>query len=224
MEQDKRLIINSTTKAILWIAPMYLIFISKAFVPDSLQTYFLIYPHSFENLTGILLSPFWHFDYNHLFSNTSSLLFLIFLLYYFKPHKATILITYSIIFSGTSVWLLARYAYHAGASGILYFIVFYLFMFGILSKNRNLWAISLIMVFLYGSVVWGIVPLDQKISWESHLYGAIFGLLLAYIYREKPKSRINQYLIKYEFNVTIDKQEITYTYLHKDTQVGNVNK
>ena len=80
---------------------------------------------------------------------------------------------------------MARSVYHIGASGLIYGMAFFLFFSGILRKHHRLIAISLLTVFFYGSMVWGIFPVPASISWEAHLFGAICGTLLAFYYRKK---------------------------------------
>jgi membrane associated rhomboid family serine protease len=81
------------------------------------------------------------------------------------------------------VWIGGRTAYHIGASGLIYGFASFLFFSGIIRKNLNLLAISLLVVFLYGGLVWGLFPFDYKISWESHLFGALTGFILAFVFR-----------------------------------------
>ena len=89
------------------------------------------------------------------------------------------------------IWIGARQAYHIGASGLIYSFASFLFVSGLIRKNMKLMAISLLVVFLYGSMIWGILPLQPHISWESHLMGAIAGIVLAIYYRGSgPKRRI----------------------------------
>ncbi len=83
------------------------------------------------------------------------------------------------------VWIIGREAYHIGASGIIYGLATFLFLSGVIRKVRNLMAISLIVVFLYGSLIWGLLPYDYKVSWEGHLMGALVGIVLAVFYRDK---------------------------------------
>jgi membrane associated rhomboid family serine protease len=87
------------------------------------------------------------------------------------------------IITGILVWLGGRSSYHIGASGLIYGFASFLFFSGIIRNSINLLAISLLVVFLYGSLVWGIFPFDYKISWESHLFGALTGFALAAAFR-----------------------------------------
>lgn len=87
------------------------------------------------------------------------------------------------------VWAAARSAYHIGASGLVYGFASFIFFSGMIRKNIKLMALSLLIVFLYGSMVWGIFPIDYRISWEAHLYGSIAGLLLAIYFRKEGEQK-----------------------------------
>ena len=89
--------------------------------------------------------------------------------------------------------------FHIGASGIVYALASFIFFSGIISKNKNLSALSLIVIFIYGSLFWGLFPTDQKISWEGHLSGFISGLILSWYFRKNlPKRKKYQWEIDEE--------------------------
>ena len=103
------------------------------------------------------------------------------------------------LFTGFWVWLGARSEAHIGASGLIYGLVCFLFLSGILRKDTRLLAVSLLVTFLYGSLVWGILPVNQGISWESHLFGSVAGLFCAVYYRhEGPQRQKSQWEIDEE--------------------------
>lgn len=149
-----------------------------------------IAPRTVKGLMGILAMPFLHGDFGHLFSNTIPLLVSgSFVFYFFKQMSWKILILIW-LFSGFGVWLTGSfYSVHIGASGLVYGLVAFLLTSGIIRKNRNLAALALILIFMYGSMVWGVFPqisiTDQNISWEGHLFGALTGIALAWFYKEE---------------------------------------
>jgi len=144
-----------------------------------------ILPLQSEGLPGIILSPFIHGSYSHLMSNTVPFLILSFALLYFYRNLAYRIFFLIYILSGVCVWLGGRDSWHIGASGIVYGLASFLFFSGVFRKDANLLTIGIIVVFLYGSMFWGIFPIKPEISWESHLWGAMSGLLLAFYYRQQ---------------------------------------
>lgn len=144
-----------------------------------------ILPLQPKGLPGIILSPFIHSSYNHLLSNSIPFLILTFALLYFYRKLAYRIFFLIYFLSGICVWLGGRDAWHIGASGIIYGLASFLFFSGVFRRDANLLTIGIIVVFLYGSMFWGIFPIKPEISWESHLWGAVSGLLLAYYYRRQ---------------------------------------
>lgn len=151
-----------------------------------------IFPLKWEGLIGIITAPLIHADLKHLFDNSIPVFFLSLALFYFYREVSYQVFFLSYLSTGLLVWLVGREAYHIGASGLIYSLAAFLFVSGVLRKNRNLLAISMLVIFLYGSMIWGLLPYDYKISWESHLMGAITGVALAFIYRKYgPEPDIN---------------------------------
>lgn len=155
---------------------------------------FGLFPRSTEDLTGILTFPFIHRDNEHLFSNIIPLFILSAMLFYFYREFAWRVIFFTWILSGFWLWLGGRPSAHIGASGMVYAISSFLFFSGAWRKERRMMAVSLIIVFLYGGMVWGIFPLFKDMSWEGHLFGGLAGLLMSWIYRKKGPQRV-----KYEW-------------------------
>ncbi|MDP4210315.1 MAG: rhomboid family intramembrane serine protease [Bacteroidota bacterium] len=141
-----------------------------------------IFPLKAFGLPGILFSPLLHADINHLINNSVPLLVLNTALFYFyRPIAFKILILIWLT-TGLCVWFGGREAYHIGASSIIYGDASFLFFSGVIRRNIKLMAISLLTIFLYGGMVWGIFPILPEISWESHLFGGLTGLFFAFVY------------------------------------------
>ena len=152
-----------------------------------------IYPQTIKGLRGVLFSPFVHGDITHLYHNSMPLLVLTTALFYFYRPLAWKVICYGILLSGFLTWCIGRPSYHIGASGLVYVLVSFTFFKGIFAKYYRLIALSLLVVFLYGSMIWYTMPVEQGISWEGHLSGLITGLLFALIFKKeiaKPKKYI----------------------------------
>lgn len=138
-----------------------------------------IYPRRLSGLRGIFLSPFIHGSVEHLYNNTLPLAILIAFLFYFYDHAALKIIIWGTLVSGAMTWLISRPSYHIGASGVIYVLASFIFFKGVFAKHFRLVALSLVVVFVYGSMIWYIFPIKEEISWEGHLSGFITGLLLA---------------------------------------------
>lgn len=153
--------------------------------------YFLgIFPFRYSTLTGIVTSPFIHADLRHLLNNTLPLFILGTALFHFYPQVAFRVLLWLFLLTGLAVWLSGRPAWHIGASGIVYGLAAFLFVSGIIRRHIPLMGLSLLVVFLYGEMVWGIFPgFRGNISWESHMLGAAAGLLLAIWYRSEGPQR-----------------------------------
>ena len=156
-------------------------------------TSFGVYPQKFSGLKGIVFSPFIHGDIKHLYHNTIPLFVLSSALFYFYRHIAWKVLGFGILISGLLTWSFARPAYHIGASGLIYVLFSFTFFKGIFAKHYRLIALSLLVIFLYGSLVMYALPIEAGISWEGHLSGLITGLLFALIFKKeiaKPKKYV----------------------------------
>jgi membrane associated rhomboid family serine protease len=155
---------------------------------------FGVAPKSLIGLRGIVFSPFIHGGIEHLYSNTIPLFLLTLALFYFYHQLAFKILLYGVLSSGFLTWLIGQEGtHHIGASGLIYVLASFLFFKGIWSKQYRLMALSLIVVFVYGSLVWGVLPGVPGISWEGHLSGFICGLLLAFIYKKETNVEVKKY-------------------------------
>lgn len=145
-----------------------------------------IFPERIEGLRGVLLGPFIHGDLKHLFNNSIPMFVLSSTLFYFYRSVRWKVMLFGLLFTGILTWFLGRPALHIGASGVVYMLAAFLFFKGIFSRQFQLTALSLIVVFLYGGMLWYLFPIDPKISWEGHLSGFIVGIVLALVFRKNP--------------------------------------
>lgn len=149
-----------------------------------------IYPRTVSGLPGIFLAPLIHGSIGHLYNNTLPLAILLAALFFFYREIAVKVLVIGIIGSGLFTWAIARPAYHIGASGVIYFLASFMFFMGILSRYYRLVALSLLVAFLYGGMLWYIFPVVDEMSWEGHLGGFLTGLVLAVALRRKlPRQR-----------------------------------
>ena len=146
-------------------------------------TRFGVYSGEFFGLRGILFAPLIHGSFAHVFSNTLPLLVLgtVMLLGYPRSSKFVFPIIYFGV--GISVWFFARSSYHIGASGISFGLLTFVFVIGVLRWDKRAIALSCLVFFMYGGMIWGIFPTEPGISFESHFSGAVIGILCAIIFR-----------------------------------------
>ena len=150
----------------------------------SLQLYHLgVAPREPAGLLGIVLAPLIHGSWGHLISNSGVLLVLGIVLLYGYPRSAPGVLLLIYVGSGLGVWLFARSSYHLGASGLTHGLMFFIFVSGILRRDRLSIALSMIVFFLYGGMVWTVFPQQPGISWESHFFGALTGVIAAFVFR-----------------------------------------
>jgi membrane associated rhomboid family serine protease len=143
-----------------------------------------IYPLHLKGLSGILFAPFVHSDFNHLISNSVPFFILLFMLVYYYRRISYRIFFQMYILAGLCVWLAGREAWHIGASGVVYALAAFHFVSGIIRNDTRLLTLSVIVVFLYGGLIWGVLPINPDVSWEGHLWGAISGVVLALYYRK----------------------------------------
>lgn len=149
-----------------------------------------IFPGREQTLTGVITSPFVHSGFRHLFNNTLPLFILGTALFYFYSQVSFRVLLWVTLLTGLAVWITARPSWHIGASGIVYGLAAFLFVSGIIRRHIPLMALSLLVAFLYGEMVWGIFPgFRIDISWESHMLGAAAGVILAIWYRHEGPQR-----------------------------------
>ena len=173
--------------AIVFVAIVWLVFaVSASDVLDFSFSRLGILPREPRGLIGILFSPLVHSSLSHILSNTLPLIILIWFLFYFYSKIAFKTFFYLWLLSGLFTWIIGRDSYHIGASGLIFAMAFFLFFSGIFRRYIPLVAVSMIVAFAYGSMTWSIFPLaeivDEQVSWEGHLSGAISGLIIATIF------------------------------------------
>lgn len=183
-ETEKKIFKYSLLFSVIIVGIFWLVKLAENLLNLDLTEYGIL-PLQIDGLRGIIFSPFIHSSYDHLLSNSIPFLILSFALFYFYRNLAYRILFLIYILSGICVWLGGRDSYHIGASGIVYGLASFLFFSGVLRKDANLLTIGIIVVFLYGSMFWGIFPIKPGISWESHLWGSASGLLLAFYYRHQ---------------------------------------
>lgn len=142
-----------------------------------------IRPRQWSGLPGILFAPLVHAGFEHLLSNSLPLLVLITTVLFLYPNSALATLPAVWLLPGIAVWLFGRESSHFGASGLVYGLATYVLVAGMLRRDRRAIAASLVVWFLYGSLVWGVLPVPSGVSWETHLAAALVGAVMAVVLR-----------------------------------------
>ncbi|MFA8344000.1 MAG: rhomboid family intramembrane serine protease [Rhodothermaceae bacterium] len=175
--------ISMVLLSIMWILKLAEILFNHKF------SYLGILPREVSGIKGILFSPFLHGDLNHLISNTFPFLILNTSLFYFYRKNSVQIFIFSQVLAGILLWIFGRESYHIGASGLIYSFAAFFFFNGIFYRNIKAITLSLVTIFLYGGLAAGLLPVDEKISWEGHLFGAVSGLLSVFFFSNNTPSK-----------------------------------
>jgi len=189
---------------LLMVLLMWIVFLFEIDYGFNLNT-FGIYPRRLSGLQGVLFAPFIHGDFKHLTNNTISFFVLTLTLRYFYPKNYLRIFVMGLLTAGLLTWIIGRSSYHIGMSGQIYFLAAFIFTKSFFSKNYRLIALSLTIVFLYGGMIWYVLPLDKAISWEGHLSGLIMGVVLSFLYANEVVEELEpQKVITYQQSLFLD--------------------
>ena len=207
---EKSKLIKSLLFPVFFVLFVWLVKLFEIYFEISLVHYGL-FPQNFTGLRGIIFMPLIHGSFEHLGNNTIPILVLGTAIFYFYREVAYKIIVLSWILGGLWLWFTSPGVYHIGASGLIYAWASFLFFSGVIRTNKNLLAISLLVIFLYGSMVWGLFPIKEGISWEGHLMGSLAGGLLAYYYKDYgPRKKIPEWMEEKEDE---DEDDIDYSWI-----------
>jgi len=188
----KKMALNAVIPALLVLLISAVFFFDKEFGLELSR--FGLKPRDAKGFFGIFTMPFIHGSFEHLFNNMTALFVLTWCLFYFYHDLAIKILLWTFLMSGIWVWVSARANIHIGASAIVYGLVTFLFFSGIFRMYYRLIAVSMLITFLYGSLVWGILPLQPSVSWEGHFWGSMAGLILAVVFRKKgPQKPVHEW-------------------------------
>lgn len=163
-----------------------------------------IYPRSIVGFRGVFFSHFIHSSTIHLFNNSVPLFVLTGALMYFYRRVAFKVLVYGSLLAGILTWCIGRESYHIGISGVIYVLFSFILFSGILKKHFRLIALSLIVIFLYGSMIWYVLPIKEGMSWEGHLSGFLVGMIFAILYRQQGLIREEFQFSKTDFDDLFD--------------------
>jgi len=196
---------------IMWMIKSIEYFYDLSFIRNGL------FPREFSGLKGVFTSPFIHKNIEHLSNNTLPIIILggALCFFYKKIYKQIFL--WLFFASGILLWGIGRPSFHIGASGVIYALASFIFFSGVISKNPRLSAMSLIVIFIYGGLFWGLFPTQIEVSWEGHLSGFVAGMIISWFYRkEGPARKKYQWEIDEELEkLNNENIKVTYEYLEK---------
>lgn len=196
------------SKSIFLIPSVYIILIWMIYCVEIYLGYnfnkYGIYPRTINGFKGVFLTHFIHGDTSHLFNNSVPLFVLLCSLFYFYKDLAFKVLLLGGFFTGLFTWFIARDSYHIGASGIVYLLFSFVFFSGIIRRHYRLVAQSLVIIFLYGSMIWYVLPIKDGMSWEGHLSGFLIGLIFAIVYRKNGLTKQEHQFSKTDFDLLFD--------------------
>jgi membrane associated rhomboid family serine protease len=163
-----------------------------------------VFPRTLEGFRGVFFTHFIHSNTSHLFNNSIPLFVLLCSLFYFYKDVAIKVLFFGGFLVGFLTWGFARESYHIGASGIVYLLFSFVFFSGIIRKHYRLVALSLIIIFLYGGMIWYVFPIKEGMSWEGHLSGFLVGFVFAILYRNKGIIKKEHQFTQTEFDLLFD--------------------
>lgn len=152
---------------------------------------FGIAPRAFSGLQGIFFAPFLHGSWPHLISNTVPFVVLGWFVMIQETADFIIVTVFSLLIAGLGTWLFgATGSVHVGASSLIYGYLGFLLLRGYFERNQTSVMLSILVFFLYGGVVWGVLPTQASVSWEGHLFGFVGGVLAArYLSKQRRRQR-----------------------------------
>ncbi len=204
--------------SITLVLVMVLVFtLDYAFKLDLYQ--YGLYPRKWSGLIGVLTSPFIHStkDFNHIFNNSIPTFVLTWLLFYTYRQVASKTFISIYLMTGILVWIFGRPSFHIGMSGVIYGLTSFLIVSGFIRKDLRTVSLSLLVIFLYGSLIWGVLPIDPTVSWEGHFFGLISGVIMAIVFR-KAAPQPQKYIYEIEEDLELEDE---YPYWLENTNSEN---
>jgi membrane associated rhomboid family serine protease len=141
--------------------------------------YFGIRPRTLTGLWGILFAPFLHSNWRHLEGNTIAFLTYGGLIVLRDPSDFGAVTATIVLLGGLATWFLGRPPNHVGASGVTFGYLGFLLSLAYFDRSIPAAVLLVLVAFFYSNRLWGILPLYDHVSWESHLFGFFSGIFAA---------------------------------------------
>lgn len=188
MKELRANILKSTTLPVCFLSMCWIVFSIEGYLNKSFSEYG-IQPRSWTGLRGVIFMPFLHGDIEHLLNNSFAFLMLGTMLFFFYKEIALTVFLWVFFISGLWTWSLAGGGVHIGASAIIYGLFSFLALSGLIRRNKNLLALTFLVIFAHQGIIWGALPGKSNISWEGHLSGLLAGISLAIYFRKQGPQR-----------------------------------
>jgi membrane associated rhomboid family serine protease len=193
----------AATLALGFVLLLWFVQVVNAALDLELQR-FGVAPRELSGLAGILVAPLLHGGFGHLIANSIPLLVVGTAMLYLYPDASSKVLPAVYFGPGIAVWIFARGGIHVGASGLIYGLAAYVFAAGVIRRDRRAIAASLLVAFIYGSLAWGVLPLREEVSWETHLAAALLGFALAIVFRRLDVPPPKRYAWESEAEADVD--------------------
>jgi membrane associated rhomboid family serine protease len=222
-KQENRIRNIALTIAFTLVSLMVIVFLLDKTFHLKLFEYGVL-PRQPIGLIGVLTSPFIHStkDFSHIFNNSIPMFVLTALLFYTYRTVAGKVFVSIYLLTGILVWIFGRSSYHIGMSGVIYGLTSFLIISGFLRKDLRTVSLSLLVIFLYGSLIWGVFPIDPSVSWEGHFFGFLSGIVLAVVFRKAPPQP-QKYFYELQDELQVE-EEYEYPYWLENTHTEKENQ
>lgn len=168
-----------------WVGLLWLLEGIDTATGHALDTFGIV-PRETSELRDVVPAAFTHFGFDHVAANSLPLLVLGFLAALRGIRRFLGVAFVVILVSGLGVWLAApAHTNTAGASGVVFGLFGYLLVRGFVDRRLLDIAVGLTVAVVYGSILWGVLPTAQGVSWQGHLFGLLGGVAAAFLFRER---------------------------------------
>ncbi len=163
--------------ALIWIVEL----VDWLILDGALDAYG-VRPRTVTGLRGILFMPFLHRGFGHLLANTIPIIILGWLVMVRRTADIFLVAAVTFLVGGLGVWFFGgSNSVHVGASGLIFGFFGFLLARAYFERSLAAIALAVVVFLLYGGIIWGVLPGQNGVSWQGHLFGFIGGVLAAYL-------------------------------------------
>ncbi|MEZ4678810.1 MAG: rhomboid family intramembrane serine protease [Caldilineaceae bacterium] len=190
LQQAKQMVVThamilGSLVALLWLVEVA----DQLFWQQSLD-FLGIQPRTQGGLEHILFAPFLHRGFSHLLANTLPFLLLGWFVMLRGVGEFILVSLIAGLISGAGIWLFgAPDTIHIGMSGVIFGYLGFLLGRGYFERSAIAIGLAFLVGLLYGSMIWGVFPIQPNISWQGHLFGLLGGGIAAYLLAKRPEVR-----------------------------------